>query len=64
MGTRSSENPGSVDLTYKTFSCGAGPSNRRIPQAGAGPVSCNGLLAGRVGTKPRYDGIDVVQESR
>lgn len=27
-----------------TFSCGAGPSNRCIPQAGAGPVSCNGLL--------------------
>ena len=36
----------SVDLTYLTFSCGAGPSNRCIPQAGAGPVSCNGLLDG------------------
>ena len=34
----------SVVLTYLTFSCGAGSPNRRLTKAGAGPVSCNGLL--------------------
>ena len=44
MGTKSSENPGSVDLTNLTFSCGAGSPTLRITKAGAGPVRCNGWL--------------------
>ncbi len=38
-----------VRPTHMAFSCGAGPSNCCIPQAGAGPVSCNGLLGGTYG---------------
>ena len=33
-----------VDLTYMTFSCGAGSPNPQHTKAGAGPVRCNGSL--------------------
>ena len=33
-----------VDLTSRTFSCGAGSPTRRTTKAGAGPVRCNGSL--------------------
>ena len=54
-----------VSPTYMTFSCGAGPSNHCIPQAGAGPVSCNGLLGGSAlvsGASPAARVLEVAVE--